>query len=81
MECLALQFLAGDLLTLMPFSNTLVVMEVTGLALLSALENGVLSDFMNSETRGGFPQVCAWIHLNICVLQLLWVTYGWLASR
>ena len=47
----------GDLLTMLPFGNTIVVKDITGLALLTALENGVLGDLLAEDTRGAFPQV------------------------
>jgi 5'-nucleotidase len=45
-----------DLFNLMPFPNTLVIVEVSGKDLLAALENGV-SRINDEEPAGRFPQV------------------------
>ncbi len=47
----------GDVLTLLPFGNTLVVKNVSGLAIISALENGMASNWAAKEQRGAFSQV------------------------
>ena len=47
----------GDVLTLLPFGNTLVVKNMSGLAIISALENGVASNWAANEQRGAFSQV------------------------
>jgi 5'-nucleotidase len=44
----------GDVLTVLPFQNTLSTFEVTGAVLLEALENGVSQV---EEGAGRFPQV------------------------
>lgn len=47
----------GDVLTLLPFGNTLVVKNVSGLAIISALENAMASNWAANEQRGAFSQV------------------------
>jgi 5'-nucleotidase / UDP-sugar diphosphatase len=47
-------FTLGDLYTLLPFSNELVAVEVSGAQLLAALENGVS---LAEQNAGRFPQV------------------------
>lgn len=44
----------GDVLTVMPFANTLVTLELTGAEIIEALENGVSKV---EEQAGRFPQV------------------------
>lgn len=44
----------GDVITVLPFGNQVVTLEVTGADLKAALENGVAS---YPEPSGGFPQV------------------------
>ncbi|KXZ45159.1 hypothetical protein GPECTOR_57g449 [Gonium pectorale] len=47
----------GDITKALGRGNTLVVKQVTGLALKTALETGLLADFAAGETRGAFPQI------------------------
>ena len=44
----------GDVLTVLPFQNTLSTFEVTGEVMVAALENGVSQ---MEEVKGRFPQV------------------------
>jgi 5'-nucleotidase len=44
----------GDVLTVLPFQNTLSTFEVTGETIIAALENGVSQ---MEEVKGRFPQV------------------------
>ncbi len=45
----------GDVMALLPFSNTIEVLKATGRDIVQALEHGVTSSPQNS---GRFPQVC-----------------------
>ena len=44
----------GDVLTVLPFQNTLATFQVTGATVVAALENGVSQ---MEEVKGRFPQV------------------------
>ena len=44
----------GEVLTVLPFQNTLSTFEITGAGVVAALENGVSQV---EEVKGRFPQV------------------------
>jgi len=50
------EFKIRDVMSILPYANSLVVLEVTGEQLVAAVENGV-SEYPGSE-GGCFPQVC-----------------------
>jgi 2',3'-cyclic-nucleotide 2'-phosphodiesterase (5'-nucleotidase family) len=49
----------GDAVTVLPFGNTLVALDVTGMELVASLDNGLSWAYDGSATRadGAFPQV------------------------
>ncbi len=46
-----------DLYTILPFPNTLVVLEATGADIVQALENGIRGVEQTDDLPGGFPQI------------------------
>ncbi|PRX61490.1 5'-nucleotidase [Cohnella sp. SGD-V74] len=46
-----------DLYTILPFPNTLVVLEATGADIVQALENGIRGVDKTDDLPGGFPQI------------------------